>query len=174
MSPVVKGRTETSRFPQPSSHALSKQISSRGSRPLLLQLPLPSFFTQALSVPISAILIHEDLFWIFNLFSLISSVFVCCDTPLKIPRPPYSEKMAEVHKPVDVVAQEAKEEVTVPVIAPVETPVETTDKPAEEVKPAETTEEVEAPKAEEVKEEEVKPVEEGHLGHKAQGAGFPK
>jgi hypothetical protein len=86
--------------------------------------------------------------------------------------------MAEVQKPVEVlpltdaapIETKPVEETPAPVeaVAPV---VE--DKPAEEVVPAETTEEAEAPK-EEAKKEEVKPVEAGLLGHKAQGLSFPK
>ncbi|PTB40623.1 hypothetical protein M441DRAFT_141592 [Trichoderma asperellum CBS 433.97] len=90
--------------------------------------------------------------------------------------------MAEENKPVDVAAPVA-EEVAAPAPAVVaeETPaVETAapaaeDKPAEETKPAETEEAAEAPKDEDKKEEEpAKPIEEGFLGHKAQGASFPK
>ncbi|KAG9255981.1 Pleckstrin homology domain-containing protein [Emericellopsis atlantica] len=44
------------------------------------------------------------------------------------------------------------------------------DKVADETKPAEETTDAKA----EEKKEEVKPIEEGHLGHKAQGASFPK
>ncbi|KIE01265.1 immunogenic protein, partial [Metarhizium majus ARSEF 297] len=44
------------------------------------------------------------------------------------------------------------------------------DKPAEVTKPAEET----GVKTDDKPAEEVKPVEEGHLGHKAQGASFPK
>ncbi|KAL7918135.1 Pleckstrin homology domain-containing protein [Trichoderma austrokoningii] len=87
--------------------------------------------------------------------------------------------MAEEHKPVDVAAPVAEE--VAPVIVAEETPaVETAvpvveDKPAEETKPAETEEAAEAPKEEDKKEEEpAKPIEEGFLGHKAQGASFPK
>ena len=53
--------------------------------------------------------------------------------------------------------------------APTEAPVATGDK-VDETKPVEATEE--APKAEEKK--EVTPIEEGQLGHKAQGLSFPK
>ncbi|KAF4503200.1 hypothetical protein FAGAP_551 [Fusarium agapanthi] len=89
--------------------------------------------------------------------------------------------MAEEQKNIEV-PQETKPEIAAPAVeAPAETkPVEETpvvatetapateEKPAEETKPA-----GEAAKAEE-KEEEVKPVEEGHLNHKAQGLSFPK
>ncbi|KAH7114015.1 Pleckstrin homology domain-containing protein, partial [Dactylonectria macrodidyma] len=91
--------------------------------------------------------------------------------------------MAEKHKNVEV-PQETKPDTTAPATeTPVvkakpteETPAETApatteDKPAEESKPAETTEEV--PKAED-KMEVVQPVEEGHLGHKGQGLSFPQ
>ncbi|KAH7146016.1 Pleckstrin homology domain-containing protein [Dactylonectria macrodidyma] len=91
--------------------------------------------------------------------------------------------MAEEQKNVKV-PQETKPETTpapateTPAVEskpPEETPAEsapaTEDKPAEESKPAETEES----KAQD-KKEEVKPVdvEEGHLGHKAQGLIFPK
>ncbi|KAI6783275.1 uncharacterized protein J7T54_004302 [Emericellopsis cladophorae] len=46
------------------------------------------------------------------------------------------------------------------------------DKVADEAKPAEET--TTDANAEEKKKEEAKPIEEGHLGHKAQGASFPK
>ncbi|KAL6876576.1 Pleckstrin homology domain-containing protein [Trichoderma novae-zelandiae] len=86
--------------------------------------------------------------------------------------------MAEEQKPVEVAAPVIKEE-TAPVVVEEAPAVETAavavveDKPAEEAKPAEA-EEAEAAKEEDKKEEEVKPVEEGFLGHKAQGASFPK
>lgn len=87
--------------------------------------------------------------------------------------------MAEEQKNVEV--PETKPETTIAPVeqAPVETkPVEETakteeapateDKPAEEATPA--TEETKT----EDKKEEAKPVEEGHLSHKAQGLSFPK
>ncbi|KAJ4311360.1 hypothetical protein N0V84_010488 [Fusarium piperis] len=94
--------------------------------------------------------------------------------------------MAEEQKNV-VVPEETKPETTGISAPTVETPAESKpaeetpavaaesapaaeDKPAEEAKPAEAEE---APKAEE-KKEEVKPIEEGHLNHKAQGLSFPK
>lgn len=73
--------------------------------------------------------------------------------------------------PVETTAAPVEE--TKPVeetVVPTEAAATTEDKPAEESKAAETVEE---PKAEE-KKEEVKPVEEGQLGHKAQGLSFPK
>jgi hypothetical protein len=94
--------------------------------------------------------------------------------------------MAEEQKNV-VVPEETKPEVTgisapavetlaeskpaeeIPAVAAESAPA-AEDKPAEETKPAEAEE---APKAEE-KKEEVKPIEEGHLNHKAQGLSFPK
>ncbi|KAM0262882.1 hypothetical protein ACHAQJ_001473 [Trichoderma viride] len=90
--------------------------------------------------------------------------------------------MAEELKPVDVAVPVAEEVAApAPVVVAEETPVVETaapvaeDKPVEESKPAET-EEAEAPKEEDKKEEEeeAKPIEEGFLGHKAQGASFPK
>ncbi|PTB77934.1 hypothetical protein M440DRAFT_1462463 [Trichoderma longibrachiatum ATCC 18648] len=86
--------------------------------------------------------------------------------------------MAEEQKPVEVAAPVVKEE-TAPVVVEETPAVEAApvavveDKPAEEAKPAEA-EEAEAAKEEDKKEEEAKPVEEGFLGHKAQGASFPK
>ncbi|KAH7118263.1 Pleckstrin homology domain-containing protein [Dactylonectria estremocensis] len=89
--------------------------------------------------------------------------------------------MAEEQKNVEV-PQEPKPETTpapateTPAVeskpseeTPAESAPATEDKPAEESKPAETEES----KAQD-KKEEVKPVEEGHLGHKAQGLSFPK
>ncbi|KAL6813484.1 Pleckstrin homology domain-containing protein [Trichoderma sp. SZMC 28013] len=86
--------------------------------------------------------------------------------------------MAEEQKPVEVAAPVAVEE-TAPVVveeipAVVEPAPVVEDKPAEEAKPAETEEAAEAAKEEDKKEEEAKPIEEGFLGHKAQGASFPK
>lgn len=90
--------------------------------------------------------------------------------------------MAEEFKPLDVAAPVAEEVAApAPLVVAEETPaVETAvpvveDKPAEETKPAETEEAAEAAKEEDKKEEEpAKPIEEGFLGHKAQGASFPK
>lgn len=94
--------------------------------------------------------------------------------------------MAEEQKPV---VEVPKEETPATTAAPAavetkpveETPVAATEAApvaaTEETKPAETTEapvETEAAKPEEKKEEEIKPVEEGHLSHKAQGLSFPK
>ncbi|KAK7398119.1 hypothetical protein QQX98_012502 [Neonectria punicea] len=88
--------------------------------------------------------------------------------------------MAEQQKIAEVPVETKLETTPAPVVeAPIEskpteeiaktedTPVE--DKTAEESKPTETEETAEA----EAK-EEVKPVEEGHLSHKAQGLSFPK
>lgn len=84
--------------------------------------------------------------------------------------------MAEEQKNVEV--PETKPETT---IAPVEQPAET--KPVEEIPKTDETPAVEdkpaeeAAPAEEAKPEEkedVKPIEEGHLSHKAQGLSFPK
>ncbi|KAJ4862884.1 pleckstrin homology domain-containing protein [Trichoderma breve] len=87
--------------------------------------------------------------------------------------------MAEEQKPVEVAAPVAVEETAAPVVveetpAVVEPVPVVEDKPAEEAKPAETEEPAEAAKEEDKKEEEAKPIEEGFLGHKAQGASFPK
>ncbi|KAM0455239.1 hypothetical protein ACHAO4_004115 [Trichoderma viride] len=90
--------------------------------------------------------------------------------------------MAEEHKPVDIAAPVAEEVAApAPVVVAEEAPVVETavpvveDKPAEETKPAENEEAAEAAKEEDKKEEEpAKPIEEGFLGHKAQGASFPK
>ncbi|CAH0056609.1 unnamed protein product [Clonostachys solani] len=94
--------------------------------------------------------------------------------------------MAEEQKNVEVLKDTKVEETTPAVEAPkveavAETKVEETPAPAVETAAATTTEEkateeakpAEETKAEE-KKEEVKPVEEGHLGHKAQGLSFPK
>ena len=96
--------------------------------------------------------------------------------------------MAEEQKNVEV-PKDIKVEETAPVVAEApkeETPATTEAAAAAPVaettedKPAETTEEpkAEEPKAEEAKaeeaKEEVKPIEEGHLNHKAQGLSFPK
>lgn len=81
--------------------------------------------------------------------------------------------MAEEQKNVEVPAQETKVEETAPVVA--EPAKEETPAPAAEAttedKPAEAA--AEETKAED-KPEEVKPVEEGLLSHKAQGLSFPK
>jgi hypothetical protein len=88
--------------------------------------------------------------------------------------------MAEVQKPVELPKEEAPAPVEVaPIVEPVaaetkadETPAAAETAATEEAKPEETAEA--AAPAEEKKEEEVKPVESGHLGHKAQGLSFPK
>lgn len=90
--------------------------------------------------------------------------------------------MAEEQKNIEVPQETKPELATTGISAPaVEAPVET--KPVDEtpVVAAETAPVVEdktaeeAAKAEEKKEEEeIKPVEEGHLNHKAQGLSFPK
>lgn len=82
--------------------------------------------------------------------------------------------MADIQKPVEVAA-DAVEQVAPAVDT---TPVTDAVAAATEEKPAETdaaaeTKPVEEAAAEETK-EEVKPVEEGHLGYKAQGLSFPK
>jgi hypothetical protein len=88
--------------------------------------------------------------------------------------------MAEVQKPVELPKEEAPAPVEVaPIVEPVpaetkadETPAAAETAATEEAKPEEAAEA--AAPAEEKKEEEVKPVESGHLGHKAQGLSFPK
>ncbi|KAF7546604.1 hypothetical protein G7Z17_g8313 [Cylindrodendrum hubeiense] len=88
--------------------------------------------------------------------------------------------MAEEQKNVEVPVETKPEVTPAPVVeAPVETKAEETpkvedapaaeDKPTEESAPAETATETPAEEK-----EEVKPVEEGHLSHKAQGLSFPK
>lgn len=91
--------------------------------------------------------------------------------------------MADVQKPAEVatpVAEPVVEATPAAETAAVETTetaavpaVETTTEAAIETPAAAETEAAAAP-AEEAKEEEVKPVEEGHLEHKGQGANFPK
>jgi hypothetical protein len=86
--------------------------------------------------------------------------------------------MADTQKPAEVPVEE-----TAAVLAPAvdtkpveETPVEAAAPAVAATEEAKTTEpvaETEAPKEEETK-EEVKPVEEGQLGYKAQGLSFPK
>ncbi|KAK0384017.1 hypothetical protein NLU13_8106 [Sarocladium strictum] len=71
--------------------------------------------------------------------------------------------------PVEIAAPVEETKPAEETVAPTET-VAAEDKVAEETKPAETAEEAKA----EEKAEEVKPIEEGHLGHKAQGLSFPK
>lgn len=94
-----------------------------------------------------------------------------------------AEEQKNVEVPKDIQTTETAPAVTaITATEPVKEEI-VTDKPADETKPAEATEEAKAEetkpaegeeaKAEEQK-EEVKPVEEGHLGHKAQGASFPK
>ncbi|KAH7155492.1 Pleckstrin homology domain-containing protein [Dactylonectria estremocensis] len=88
--------------------------------------------------------------------------------------------MAEEQKKIEVPVETKPELAPAPVVEPVvetkpeETPkvdetVATEDKPVEESKPAETAEETPAEAV-----EEAKPIEEGHLSHKAQGLSFPK
>lgn len=94
--------------------------------------------------------------------------------------------MAEEQKNVEV-AKDLQTTDTAPAVTAITAsePVKeeiVTDKPVDETKPAEATEEAkveetkpvegEETKAEEKK--EIKPVEEGQLSHKAQGASFPK
>ncbi len=82
-------------------------------------------------------------------------------------------------KPVEVPKEETAPVVAEPAAA-VETPVAAaTETPAAPAEPevaatTETPAETPAAPAEEAKEEEKKPVEEGHLSHKGEGAGFPK
>lgn len=80
-------------------------------------------------------------------------------------------------------AEEQKPAVEAPEVAKTETAtadqaVTAEPAPAVDAKPADETKPVEATEAADVKvdgkKDEVKPVEEGHLGHKAQGASFPK
>ncbi|KAJ6782450.1 hypothetical protein PWT90_09448 [Aphanocladium album] len=83
--------------------------------------------------------------------------------------------MADIQKPVEVPVDAVEQAaVAVPETAPVvEAPAATEDKPAEEAIAAAEETKVEEPAAEEAK-EEVKPIEEGQLGYKAQGLSFPK
>ncbi|UNI23486.1 hypothetical protein JDV02_009305 [Purpureocillium takamizusanense] len=83
--------------------------------------------------------------------------------------------MAEEQKPVVDVPEVPKEETTPAVVEPVTAAAPDTAAPAATETTAEPTsaEATEAPKTDD-KKDEVKPVEEGHLGHKAQGASFPK
>jgi len=85
---------------------------------------------------------------------------------IEVPKDTKVEEAAPVTAPV--VAEAPKEETPATTEAVAATPAPVAE--ATEDKPAETAEEV---KAEEVK-EEVKPIEEGHLNHKAQGLSFPK
>lgn len=93
-----------------------------------------------------------------------------------------AEEQKNVEVPKDIQTTETAPAVTaITASEPVKEEI-VTDK-TEEPKPAEATEEAKAEetkpaegeetKAEE-KKEEVKPIEEGQLGHKAQGASFPK
>ncbi|KAJ2978032.1 hypothetical protein NQ176_g4043 [Zarea fungicola] len=77
--------------------------------------------------------------------------------------------MADIQKPVEVTA-DAVEQPAAPVVET--TPATEPVAPVTEEKPVEETA-AEESKAEEVK-EEVKPIEAGHLGYKAQGLSFPK
>lgn len=74
--------------------------------------------------------------------------------------------MAEIQKPVEIAQEEAAPAAVVEATATEAVAAETTEE-AQAVEGAET-------KTEEKPAEEIKPVEEGHLGHKAQGASFPK
>ncbi|KAG5928445.1 hypothetical protein E4U42_000649 [Claviceps africana] len=79
--------------------------------------------------------------------------------------------MAEVQNTVEVPQEEVAPVVDAVVAEDITAPVAAAeDKTTEE---AQTTEAAEA-KTEDQPAEEIKPVEEGHLGHKAQGASFPK
>lgn len=80
--------------------------------------------------------------------------------------------MAEEHKPTVEVPEVTQEQTTPAAVVDA-----AADEVAPEVKTADETkpvEDVEAAAKTEEKKAEVKPVEEGHLGHKAQGASFPK
>ncbi|KAK2696201.1 hypothetical protein QWA68_004916 [Fusarium oxysporum] len=85
-------------------------------------------------------------------------------------KPEIAAPTAGISAPAVEATAETKPVEETPVVAAGTAPA-TEEKPAEETKPAE-----EAAKAEEKKEEEeeIKPVEEGHLNHKAQGLSFPK
>ncbi|EFY87720.1 immunogenic protein [Metarhizium acridum CQMa 102] len=78
--------------------------------------------------------------------------------------------MAEEQKPVVELPKEETAPATATEASEAAPAAAVEDKPAEEAKPAEET----AVKTEDKPAEEVKPVEEGYLGHKAQGASFPK
>lgn len=83
--------------------------------------------------------------------------------------------MAEVQKPTVEVPEVAKTE-TVPAEQAVATdaaPIVDATKPADESKPVDAAEAADAVKTED-KKDAIKPVDEGHLGHKDQGASFPK
>ncbi|PWI73374.1 Pleckstrin domain-like protein [Purpureocillium lilacinum] len=83
--------------------------------------------------------------------------------------------MAEEQKPVVDLPAVPKEETTPAVVEPTTAAAAETAAPAATETTVEATpaEAAEAPKTDD-KKDEVKPVEEGHLGHKAQGASFPK
>lgn len=85
--------------------------------------------------------------------------------------------MADIQKPVEVPAAAVEPvAVAVPETAPaLDVPAVTHDTPVD-VAAAPVAEEgkIEEPAAAEETKEEVKPVEEGHLGYKAQGLSFPK
>ncbi len=85
--------------------------------------------------------------------------------------------MADIQKPVEVpTAAVEPVAVAVPETAPaLEVPAVTQDTPVD-VAAAPATEEskTEEPAAAEEVKEEAKPIEEGHLGYKAQGLSFPK
>ncbi|KAG5994330.1 hypothetical protein E4U43_003260 [Claviceps pusilla] len=76
--------------------------------------------------------------------------------------------MAEIQKPVEIAQEEAAPAAVVE--ATTTEAVAAEDKTTEEAQAVEGAE----TKTEEKPAEEIKPVEEGHLGHKAQGASFPK
>lgn len=79
------------------------------------------------------------------------------------------KETTETPAPVTTVGETAPVEAKPVEAAPVAATT-TEDKVTEEAKPAEAVEETKA----EEKKEEVTPIEEGHLGHKAQGLSFPK
>ncbi|PHH90149.1 hypothetical protein CDD83_4396 [Cordyceps sp. RAO-2017] len=81
--------------------------------------------------------------------------------------------MAEEQKPVVDIPEAAKQETPALEQAVAPEAVAAADKTADESKPADATDAADAAKTDD-KRDEIKPIEEGHLGHKAQGASFPK
>jgi hypothetical protein len=79
--------------------------------------------------------------------------------------------MADIQKPLEVPAAPVEQ---VPALVPETAPALDVTAPAELAAPAVDEVKVEeAAAAEEIK-DEAKPIEEGHLGYKAQGLSFPK
>ncbi|KAM4058488.1 pleckstrin-like domain-containing protein [Hirsutella rhossiliensis] len=76
--------------------------------------------------------------------------------------------MAEEQKPTVEVPEVAKTET-----APADQAISAEAPPIDSVKPVDAIDAADAAKTED-KKDEIKPVDEGHLGHKAQGASFPK